>query len=422
MENNSVIKRASKSLESTREQGKIAKNDYLRAYEASKDGQPIAWATGYFPSEVVYALDIPLVYPENYACLCAAKGVSVDFCQVTEGQGYSKDLCSYFRTVIGSISKGESVLKHNFPKPDMLLVTTGNCDPHLKWFQHLSEYYDCPLFVLDVPYNKSGSGYQDMEPEYVDYYVKQLRELIAFLEKHSGKTMKMENLEQAVARSDQAGGLWQEILNYRKNVPTPMSAADAFSAIYLLVSDAGTQTAVDFFTKVRDEIKSRVNLGIGVVHAEKFRLFWDWLPMWYNMGLFNYFEEHGAVFPAEYFNLKWACRMDSKKPLESLARKYMSITWGNSPLALKKNIVYKAIKDYQIDGVVLHSNWSCRAYCIGQMDLKNDISKELNIPALLFDSDMADWRCYAEEQLKTRIDAFLELLGVLRHEPSSKIK
>lgn len=411
MQNSSVIQRATKSLEATREQGRIAKNDYLKAYEANKSGQPVAWATGYFPSEVVYALNIPVMYPENYACLCAAKGVSVDFCQVTENQGYSKDLCSYFRTAVGSISTGKSVLRHDLPKPDLLLVTTGNCDPHLKWFQYLSKYYNCPLFVLDVPYNKSCAGPSEVGKEAVDYYVDQLHELLSFLEERTQKSINQEELEKAVERSDQASALWLEILDYRKNIPTPMSAADAFSAIYLLVSDAGTEASVRFFYQLRDEVKARVEQGIGVVPEEKYRLLWDWLPMWYNMGLFNYFEENGAVFPVEYFNLKWACRMDSRKPLESLARKYISLTWGNSPLPLKKDMVMKTIKDYQIDGVVLHSNWSCRAYCIGQIDLKNSIYEELGVPGLLFDSDMADWRCYGEAQLKNRIDAFLETLA-----------
>ena len=211
--------------------------------------------------------------------------------------------------------------------------------------------------------------------------------------------------------SDLASALWLEILEYRKNVPAPMSAADAFTAVYLLVSNAGTVEAVDYFRKLRDEVKQRVEQGISLVEEEKYRLMWDWLPMWYNMALLNYFEEKGAVIPVEYFTLKWACRLDKKKPLESLARKYISLTWGNSPLSLKEDIVLRAMRDYKLDGIVLHSSWSCRAYCIGQVDLKNIVYEKLGLPGLIIDSDMADARHFSEAQIHTRIDAFIETLA-----------
>ncbi|GAB6172109.1 2-hydroxyacyl-CoA dehydratase subunit D [Paradesulfitobacterium aromaticivorans] len=411
MENDSALRRATRQLNSTREQGRIAKNDYLAAFQANQANQPVAWSTAYFPAELVYAFDIPIMYPENYSCLCAAKGESVNFCQVAESQGYSKDLCSYFRTTVGSLLTGKSTLRHDLPKPDFLLATTGNCDPHLKWFEYLSEYFNRPLFVLDVPYNVSCGGVEDVDQKSIDYYVDQLQDLIAFLEKHTGKKFDAQKLERRIELSDQAGALWLDILEYRKNKPTPMGAEDAFTAVYLLVSNAGTEGAVEYFTKLRDEVRERVEQGVSLIAEEKYRLLWDWLPMWYNMSLLNYFEEKGAVFPVEYFTLKWACRLDKKKPFESLARKYISLTWGNSPLTLKEDIVLRAAQEYKIDGIVLHSNWSCRAYCIGQVDLKNLVYEKLGLPGLIIDSDMADARHFSEAQVKTRIDAFFEALA-----------
>lgn len=412
MDGSSMLKRATRTLVSTKEQARIAKSDYLKALEANQSGRPVAWSAAYIPAELLFAFDLPVVYPENYSCLCAAKGESVNFCQAAESQGFSKDLCSYFRTTMGSLLTGKSMLRHDLPKPDLLFTTTGNCDAHLKWFEQLSKDFNRPLFVMDVPYNQACAlSPEDVEQASVDYYVAQLEDLIEFLERHTGWPFDMQELERRVELSDQASALWLETLEYRKNVPAPMSAADAFTAVYLLVSNAGTEEAVDYFHKLRDEVRERVEQGISLVEEEKYRLLWDWLPMWYNMALLNYFEEKGAVIPVEYFTLKWACRLDKKKPLESLARKYISLTWGNSPLTLKEDIVLRAMRDYKVDGIVLHSSWSCRAYCIGQVDLKNAVYEKLGLPGLLIDSDMADARHFSEAQIKTRIDAFIETLA-----------
>ena len=71
----------------------------------------------------------------------------------------------------------------------------------------------------------------------------------------------------------------------------------------------------------------------------------------------------------------------------------------------------ESIKEFQIDGAVLFSNRSCKSWSAPQIVTADILSKKLNIPHLLFEADMADSRQYAEDQIKSRIDAFLEILG-----------
>jgi benzoyl-CoA reductase/2-hydroxyglutaryl-CoA dehydratase subunit BcrC/BadD/HgdB len=66
---------------------------------------------------------------------------------------------------------------------------------------------------------------------------------------------------------------------------------------------------------------------------------------------------------------------------------------------------------YQADGVILHSDRSCKPYSIGQMDQRDLTHKNLSIPALLLEGDHNDPRSYADEQANNRIQAFLEMLG-----------
>jgi benzoyl-CoA reductase/2-hydroxyglutaryl-CoA dehydratase subunit BcrC/BadD/HgdB len=60
----------------------------------------------------------------------------------------------------------------------------------------------------------------------------------------------------------------------------------------------------------------------------------------------------------------------------------------------------------------LHSDRSCKPYSIGQIDQRNRVIRECNIPALLLDADHNDPRLYLEDQISNRIDAFIEMLGV----------
>lgn len=409
-ESQQQTKRSKKSLETTRSLYPILKEEYFNAYKAKQEGKVVAWVTVYFPVEILHAMGVVPVYPENYAALCAAKQRTVEFCEAAEREGYSKDLCSYFRSSLGTVLTKQSVLSHEMAAPDILLTTTSLCDAHLKWFQTLSKVFNCPLFVLDVPYNKTCGDSDDVDASHVDYYVEQLQELISLLERMTNSRLDWTRLEEAVRLSDKASELWLEICDLRKSVPSSMSAVDAFSDIALLITQPGNQVAVDFFTRLRDEVKSRVEQGIGAIAEEKYRLLWDMVPMWYNMGLFNYLESKGAVVATEYFNLTWPCRLNPEQPLETLARKYISCAWGNSPLDRKFNKILKVAEDYKVDGAIIFSNWGCRPYCIGQMELKKVLQSRLNLPSLIIDGDIADPRNFAEAPLLTRVEAFIESL------------
>jgi len=112
----------------------------------------------------------------------------------------------------------------------------------------------------------------------------------------------------------------------------------------------------------------------------------------------------------EPYSEAWAYRLDASKPLESIARKVLAMGL-NLDIDLRIERFLESIKEYQIDGAVLFSNRSCKSWSAPQLVTADTLSKEFNVPYLLFEADMADPRQYAEAQIKNRIDAFLEVLG-----------
>jgi benzoyl-CoA reductase/2-hydroxyglutaryl-CoA dehydratase subunit BcrC/BadD/HgdB len=67
-------------------------------------------------------------------------------------------------------------------------------------------------------------------------------------------------------------------------------------------------------------------------------------------------------------------------------------------------------EEFHLDGVLLHSDRSCKPYSIGQVDQRDRLVNEIGVPALLLEADHSDERVYSDEQSDNRIAAFLEML------------
>ena len=104
----------------------VAKH-YEDAAQAKKDGKLVAWATSICPQELLEAMDITVVYPENHAAAIAARKHSQEFLDQSEGCGYSIDICSYARVNMGykDIKYSEAA---NIPMPDMVFCCNNICE------------------------------------------------------------------------------------------------------------------------------------------------------------------------------------------------------------------------------------------------------------------------------------------------------
>jgi benzoyl-CoA reductase/2-hydroxyglutaryl-CoA dehydratase subunit BcrC/BadD/HgdB len=90
---------------------------------------------------------------------------------------------------------------------------------------------------------------------------------------------------------------------------------------------------------------------------------------------------------------------------EGYSRGYLNV--GVDEMA---ETVIDMIDKYDADGVVMHSNRSCKPYSLGQMDIMEIVQEKRNLPALMIEADIVDERRFSERQIETRIDAFIEVL------------
>ena len=382
---------------------------YEMAHKAKEEGKLVAWVASTFPVEILLAMDIIPVWPEHYASLCGARRASVPLCELAERKGFSKDLCSYARCVLGSLFDGENLPEGGIPRPDVLVASTCACDTHLKWFQVASRIFKKPLLLLDVPYNVESANPENLEDYYIQHYVSQLEDLVNLLEKHSGIRLDGNKLRKTLELSNRASELWLKIQDYRKNIPTPMGAREAFSAVYFILCIPGTEQAVDFYERLCDELEQKVKQGVGVVENEKYRLVWDNLPLWFSLRIFQYLRSLGAVVVAETFSHVWAGSLDPSKSYESLARKHLS-NMANCTIERRIELIAGLLRDFRANGVILPTNWGCRMMTIGETIVKKKIQEMTGVSSLILDVDSTDWRNYDEYRVKTKLEIYLKTL------------
>ncbi|MEM4700347.1 MAG: 2-hydroxyacyl-CoA dehydratase family protein [Candidatus Nezhaarchaeales archaeon] len=387
--------------------------NYVRPYfegarRAKEEGRPVAWAFSTFPIEVAQAFDIYPVWPEQYACLLGALRQSVKYCEVAEGRGFSKDLCSYARDVLGSLDDPQAPLG-GMPRPDVILASSTACDTHLKWSQALSRLLKVPYFYLDVPYNVSGADPEGVEREYVELYLAEVDRLVDFLEKLLDTRLDKSKLNRVLETSVKVNDLWMDVMELRRAVPCPMGAEDAWSAVFFVLACPGSPVALDFYTRLKEEVERKVREGVGVVPEERYRVGWDNLPPWFNLGIYDYLKRLGVVVAIEVPTLTWSGRLNPAKPLESLARRQLAI-YSNSTIEFKLRMLDRLVREYRLDGFILPTNWGCRFMSIGNVDAKNFLQERHGIPSLVLDMDATDWRLFLEDQVKSRMEAFVEAM------------
>jgi len=105
----------------------------------------------------------------------------------------------------------------------------------------------------------------------------------------------------------------------------------------------------------------------------------------------------------------WAVSVEPDEPILGLARTYSQV-YINQSLQARADLMTDLVQRFQVDGMVFHSNRSCKPYSLGQYDLLEQVSHRLGVPGLVLEADMCDTRLYAEEPIKNRVQAFLDLL------------
>lgn len=383
----------------------MTRHYFLSRY--AQGAKPVAWVTSGAPVELLRAFDFYTFYPENHGALCGAQKVGPELCSIAEEYGYHRDLCSYARIDLGACFSGMTPVG-KLPKPDLLFASNNICQTVIYWYKVLAYHWNVPLIIFDTPYN-----FEKITEGETSYMVSQFKEMIPILEEISGKEFDYERFLRIIRIAREASITWGKVLDTMKARPAPMTIFDAFGHLAPIVSLRGLPVALKYYRSLLRELEDRVEKGVGAIANERKRLMWDNIAIWYKVrDLSDIFAQHGMNFVTATYTNAWAETvpyLDTDYPFESMAKAYSLVILNNN-LNHRLELMERLIKEYQVDGLVIHSARSCKPYSVGQYDLKRLLMKRLRVPSVIIEADITDSRVYSEEQTRTRLEAFLEAM------------
>ena len=310
------------------------------------------------------------------------------FIDQAESVGIAATLCSYHKNFIGGVDAGV------VPKALLSVTTSMICDGNVNTFRYLEEKHQVPSFVLDIPDEYS----EDAE----NYVVEQLKELIGVLEERTGRKLDPEELKRTLERENESKRLYRSFLKKqsRKYYPNTMTLH-----LYMLFAthlNIGSEECLEFFQKLEKDIDSYPDFhGKGVLWVHLMPYYQETLK-----GYFNYQEKY--YLKACEMNLDYMEELDTAHPLNALARKMLNNLY-NGPYERKIKRVAELVEELHADAVIHFCHWGCKQSAGGVMLLKEEMRKR-GVPMLILDGDAMDRRNSHDGQIKTRLEAFLELL------------
>ncbi len=241
--------------------------------------------------------------------------------------------------------------------------------------------------------------------------VQQTKDMIPPLEKISGNKFDIDKFRHVMVLSKKCTELWKKVLETNMAVPAPMSFFDATIHMGPAVVLRGSETAVEYYEMLLKELKERIADGVGAVEGEKFRLYWEGMPIWGKLrDLSEFFIGFNTAVIASTYCNSWIFKaFDPADPFMSMARAYTEIFIARDE-NFKEKYVEEIVHKFKLDGILFHDSKTCPNNSNNRYGMPERLEKRLKIPTLTINGDLNDLRCYSEEQAKTNIEAFIEQL------------
>ena len=378
-------------------------SDYYRKIVTAKaEGKFIAGHTVFSPIEIFFAMDIvPMHLESTSGTLAILTNRYAEFLDGARAFGLTPECCSAHRILAASFFLKE------LPPPDFIVWTSQACDNTTKSGDALLDLYQIPGFFLDRPYR--------FVPHQVDYYVKQMKNLIAFLEDKTGNKMDYDRLRAIVNNSLRVMNIYHEVYELRKAIPAPMRNRSFMNQMIIEWTYCGTDEGVEWFETVKGEIEENVKRKKGAVAEERYRLLSLFLPPMYENKLLDWMErEYGAAIVMDPMS-SWPhqVHLDTDDPVEGVARLAFYRTASNllhGPGDVFIKDALRNAREFNVDAALFFAHIGCRQACAMIRSMKDALQNQTGMPFGVIDIDLMDPSFASTDQLKEKLEEFFERL------------
>ena len=402
-----------KAFRATGEMKQVMSDYYHELDSASKNGdKKVAWCSSVGPAEILRSLGFYVYFPENHSAMLGSSRMATDLIPYANAVGYSPEICSYLTADIGAYLKKVTPLSRAYegiksvPRPDVLVFNTNQCRDVQDWLGWYAKEFNVPLLGV-----YTHRGVNDVTGDQVQSIAQELENLITPLEKISGESFDVKELKRVLALSRECSDLWKKVLDTAAAVPSPLTFFDGTIQMAPAVVLRGTQKAVDYYKLLLEELDERVKDHVGAVDGERFRLYWDGMPIWGRLRAHSelFAGQKACVVASTYCNSWIFTGFNASDPFKSMAKAYTELFIVRADEA-KEKYLKEMIDFFKVDGVLFHDAKTCPNNTNSRYGMPQRLENETGVPGLVVNGDLNDLRCLSDEQFKTNIEAFIEQL------------
>ncbi|MCX7704599.1 MAG: 2-hydroxyacyl-CoA dehydratase family protein, partial [Planctomycetota bacterium] len=240
----------------------------------------------------------------------------------------------------------------------------------------------------------------------------QMKSLVPTLEQVSGVKFDIDRLRETVKLSRECSKLWREVLETASAVPSPLTFFDGCIHMGPAVVLRGTEHANNYYRELLKELKERVKNRVGAIENEKFRLYWEGMPVWGKLRELSelFWDLKCCVVASTYCNSWIFEQLEPKEPFESMARAYTELFIVRDD-DWKEKYIERMVNLFKLDGIIYHDSKTCPNNTNSRHGMPQRLREKIGIPFVVISGDLNDLRLYSEEQARTQIEAFVEQLS-----------
>lgn len=383
--------------------GKIASDAFADAIEAKKAGKPVAWVSSNFPVEIPETLGLATAYPENQAAGIAARGAGERMCEVAEADGYSNDICAYARISM-AYAKLKECPEQDVAMPDVLLCCNNICNCMIKWYENLAIELNIPMILLDIPFNPD---YEVSQAE-IDYVSAQFWDAVHTLENLFDLKWSDERFKEVTGFSCRSSRAWLDATAQAKYTPSPFNGFDLLNHMAVMVTARGKEAAGEAMEQLLKEYKENHENGTSTYRGEeKYRVMFEGIACWpYLRATSHGLRDRGINMVTTIYADAFGFDYHS---FDEMIAAYCSVPNAiNLEKSRDKRI--KLCKDNNVEGLLVHTNRSCKLWSGFMSEMSRQIGEACGIPVTSFDGDQADPRNFSEAQYDTRVQGLMEIM------------
>lgn len=287
-----------------------------------------------------------------------------------------------------------------------MYVGETTCDGKKKAWEIFAE--DVPVHVMDMAQMK--------RPKDIQKWADEIRSFREIVEVFTGRKVTYESLHEAVKLLNNKRRALARVHECRKSNNIPISGKDALLMTQIAFYDDPARCA-EMANKLADELEQRNKDGFSVFPKNTKRILLTGTPLAIpNWKIHHIVETSGAAIVCEemctgtrYFeHLVDETRTTLDGQIDALAERYMKNNCACfTPNTGRIDDILRLTEEYHVDGVIDVNLKFCTLYDTEGRNVELAL-KKAGIPVLGIETDYTDTDA---EQIRTRVEAFLEMLG-----------